>query len=88
MPLLLSFDQRLEERLQKKLPNPMRIRLLVHCGCALERIVTRSSLTYTADRSELPAEKLAALQTAAEVFEESLQLHVPEDELCFMAEMI
>ncbi len=88
LPLLLSFDQRLEERLQKKLPNPMRIRLLVHCGCALERIVTRSSLTYTADRSELPIEKMAALQAAAKVFEESLQLHVPEDELCFMAEMI
>ncbi|MDD6383732.1 MAG: sigma 54-interacting transcriptional regulator [Selenomonadaceae bacterium] len=88
LPLLLSFDQQLEACLQEKLPNPLRIRLLVHCGCALERIVTRTPLTYTADRSLLPVEKLTALQESAKVFEESLNLSIPEDEFCFMAEMI
>lgn len=85
---LLEFDRLLEKELGVKLSNPVRIRLLVHCGCALERIVTRSSLVYKGDKSEVDTQKLEALKKAARVFDETLKLRFDEDEYYFMANMI
>lgn len=88
MPLLLEFDRRLMEQLPKPLTNPLRIRLLVHCGCALERAVTRSPLHYDKTAGHLTAEKIKALRQSAEVFSDALHLELAEDEFYFMAEMI
>lgn len=88
MPLLLEFDHRLMENLPKPLTNPLRIRLLVHCGCALERAVMHKPLHYDKTAGSLTAEKIKVLHQAAEVFESSLQLHLADDEIYFMAEMI
>ena len=88
MPLLLEFDHRLMEALPKPLTNPLRIRLLVHCGCALERAVMHKPLHYDKTAGSLTAEKIAALHQAAEVFSSSLQLNLADDEIYFMAEMI
>ena len=85
---LLEFDRLLEKELGIKLSNPVRIRLLVHCGCALERIVTRSSLVYKGDKNEVDTQKLEALKKAARVFDETLKLRFDEDEFYFMANMI
>ncbi|SDG87908.1 Transcriptional regulatory protein LevR, contains PRD, AAA+ and EIIA domains [Selenomonas sp. WCT3] len=85
---LLEFDRLLEKELGVKLSNPVRIRLLVHCGCALERIVTRSSLVYKGDKLEVDTQKLEALKKAARVFDETLKLRFDEDEFYFMANMI
>ncbi|WP_432646900.1 sigma-54-dependent transcriptional regulator [Mitsuokella sp.] len=88
MPLLLEFDHRLMENLPKPLTNPLRIRLLVHCGCALERAVMHKPLHYDKTAGSLTAEKIKVLHQAAAVFEASLQLHLADDEIYFMAEMI
>ena len=71
-----------------KLSNPLRIRIIVHCGCALERIVTRSPLVYKGDKSEVDTQKLEAVKKAARVFDETLKLRFDEDEFYFMADMI
>ena len=88
LPSLLTFDQQLEQSLGLNLSNPLRVRLIVHCGCALERIVTRSSLVYQGDREKLDERKVQALHHAAKVFEQALKLHFDEDELFYMANMI
>ncbi len=88
LPLLLEFDHRLMENLPKPLTNPLRIRLLVHCGCALERAVMHRPLHYDKTAGSLIAEKISALRQAAEVFSSSLQLTLANDEIYFMAEMI
>lgn len=88
MSVLLEFDRRLEQDLQLNLSNPLRVRLLVHCGCALERVVTRSPLIYKEDKSQVDTQKLAALQKAAQVFNETLKLRFDEDEYYFMANML
>jgi len=85
---LLAFDSRLEQSLHLHLSNPLRIRLLVHCGCALERCVMRAPLIYKEDKAKVDTEKLKALQEAASVFKESLKLELYEDEYYFMAGMI
>ncbi len=86
--VLLDFDQTLEQTLGLNLSNPLRIRLIVHCGCALERVVTRSPLVYQGDRSKLDQRKLHALRKASGVFEQVLKLHFEEDELCYMSNML
>lgn len=88
MSVLLEFDKSLEADLQIKLSNPLRVRLLVHCGCALERVVTRSPLVYKEDKSLVDERKLAALKKAAEIFDETLKLRFDEDEYYFMANML
>ena len=88
MPLLMEFDERLEAGRREPLANPLRIRLLVHCGCALERCVMRKPLHYGGNPSELRTEKVEALKEAAEVFSEKLHLTLATDEYYFMAEMI
>lgn len=88
MPLLMEFDERLEAGRREPLPNPLRIRLLVHCGCALERCVVRKPLHYGGSPSELRTEKVEALKEAAEIFSEKLHLTLAADEYYFMAEMI
>ena len=88
MSVLLDFDHVLEKELGYSLSNPVRIRLIVHCGCALERVVTRSQLSYREDKSLADANKLAAIRKAADVFEKVLKLRFDEDEFYFMANMI
>ena len=88
MSVLWEFDRSLENDLQLKLSNPLRVRLLVHCGCALERVVTRSPLVYKEDKSLVDEKKLAALKKAAQIFDETLKLRFDEDEYYFMANML
>ena len=88
MDVLMEFDQILEKELSLNLSNPLRIRLIVHCGCALERIVTRSPLTFNEDKSKVDKQKLAVVKQAAGVFDKTLKLHFDEDEFYFIANMI
>ena len=88
MGILMDFDRALEKDLEKSLSNPIRIRLIVHCGCALERAVLRTPLVYKRDKSKTDAQNLAALKKASGIFEKTLKLSIEEDELHFMAHMI
>ncbi|SFT72833.1 Transcriptional regulatory protein LevR, contains PRD, AAA+ and EIIA domains [Selenomonas sp. GACV-9] len=88
MGCLLEFDRQLETELSIKLSNPLRIRIIVHCGCALERIVTRSPLTYKGDKTAVDTQKFEAVKKAARVFDKTLKLRFDEDEFYFMADMI
>ena len=88
MGALLEFDKRLQENLGYALSNPIRIRLLVHCGCALERVVTRTQLNYWGDKEKIDQEKLNAIREAAKTLETPFKLSFAEDEFCYMAHML
>ena len=86
---LLHFDERLEKNLGRTLSNPQRIRLLVHCGCALERMIRQRGLVY--DEEEYPPidlEKLQCVEDAAVLFENTIQVSLSRDEKAFIAMMI
>jgi len=86
--VLIEFDSVLERKLGKTFSNPIRIRLIVHCGCALERIVTHSPLLYQGDKLKVDTQKVEMLKEASSVFENRLKLKLDEDEFYYMAEMI
>lgn len=86
---LLKFDSLLESHLGYQLTNPQRIRLLVHCGCALERMIMKTGLAY--DEQEYPpinTQKLQCVNMAAEVFEKTIKIVLTRDEKAFIASMI
>jgi len=85
----LKFDSLLESHLGYPLTNPQRIRLLVHCGCALERMIMKTGLSY--DEQEYPpinTQKLQCVNMAAEVFEKTIKIVLTRDEKAFIASMI
>ena len=88
MSVLLDFSSVLEKKSGKTFNNPIKIRLIVHCGCALERMVIHTGLVYKGDRTKLDEKNLAALRDAATIFHKSLNIELTEDELCFMADLI
>ncbi|MBR2216369.1 MAG: sigma 54-interacting transcriptional regulator [Selenomonadaceae bacterium] len=88
MGALFEFDRRLQEKLGYVLSNPIRIRLLVHCGCALERVVTRTQLSYLGEKDKIDQKKLAAIREAAKALEAPFKLSFAEDEFCYMAHML
>lgn len=85
---LMLFEQDVEHALGRTFSNPVRIRLIVHCGCALERCVTRSPLDFSGDREEIDTQKYKAIQNAAKRFEASLNLRLDADEMALMSQMI
>lgn len=86
--VLMEFASVLENALGKTLSNPIKIRLLVHCGCALERMVICNGLCYHGDRDHIDQHSLECLKKAAYVVENALKIKLTEDELLYMAEMI
>jgi transcriptional regulatory protein LevR/transcriptional regulator with AAA-type ATPase domain len=86
---LLKFDSVLEANLGYQLTNPQRIRLLVHCGCALERMVLQKGLSY--DESDYPPidmQKLECVDIAAKLFENTIKISLTRDEKAFIASMV
>lgn len=86
--VLMDFSSVLEKGLGRTLGQPMKIRLLVHCGCALERMVIKRGLSYQGDASTLDPHALRCLREAADAVEKALQIRLTDDELYYMAEMI
>lgn len=82
---LLRFDHTLEKSLNLTLTNPLRIRLLVHTGCALERMVTGNGLQYDEQEyGEIDTQKFNCVKKAALIFSSSIQLTLTDDEICFI----
>lgn len=87
--ILMDYVDTVEERLYARWDNPHKLRLVVHIGCALERMVTHSGLHYDAGRlGPADEKKLAVLKKAASIFSDALRLTLTDDELRYIADMI
>ncbi|MDF2565373.1 MAG: levR [Massilibacillus sp.] len=86
--VLLEFESVLEKELNRKLSNPIQIRLIVHCGCALERMVINNPLHYDGKQDEVDTEKFEAVKKAASVFKNTLKITLTDDEMVLITEML
>jgi transcriptional regulatory protein LevR len=86
--VLMEFLSVLENNLKKNFDNAMRIRILVHVGCALERMVIKDGLVYKQERDNYNLLALKCLEAANEVFRNSLNIELSEDELFYICDMI
>ncbi len=86
--VLLEFESVLEKELNRKLSNPIQIRLIVHCGCALERMVINNPLHYEGKPDVIDTEKFEAVKKATSVFKNTLKITLTDDEMLLITEML
>lgn len=87
-PLVLNFITRLEKGFAKEFNNSMIIRLSIHTACALERMVTKEYLTYASHSKKINSERLIKIRKAAEIFKDSLNLELTENELYYISDIL
>lgn len=86
---LLKFVDDLEEKLNLKWDNPQKLRLIVHIGCALERMVIHNGLVYDKNSAgEVNGERFNIVKRAAEIFKNTFQIKLTDDELCYIVKML
>ncbi|WP_123054524.1 sigma-54-dependent transcriptional regulator [Clostridium sp. JN-1] len=85
--VLMEFSSVLEKEMNAHFDNLLCIRLIIHVGCALERMVVRDGLVYKDDVSKLNKETLKSIRKANSVFKDSLNIALNDDEIYYIAEM-
>lgn len=86
--VLMEFLSVLENNLKKNFDNAMRIRILVHVGCALERMVIKDGLVYKQEKDNYNLSLFKCLEAANEIFSNSLNIKLSKDELFYICDMI
>jgi len=86
--VLIDFARVLEKNLGRKLANPIQIRLIIHVGCALERMVIQRGLRYNGERDKIDTHAFESIKKAANLFESTLNVSLTDDEICYIADML
>ena len=86
--VLYDFISVLEKKFNKKFNNSVRIRLMVHVGCALERMIIKDSLVYKDDKNKLDTKIIDGIKEGNRLFKKSINIELSEDEVCYISEMI
>ena len=85
--VLMNFTSVLEKDMSTSFSNSFKIKLMIHTGCALERMVIKETLTYSGDRSAIDSEILKYVQKAALKFKETLNIILLDDEVYYICEI-
>lgn len=85
--VLIRFVSVLEKVMEKEFSNSMKIRIILHVACALERMVIKEGLEYKYDKEKLDKDKLIKVKSACAIFKESINLELTEDEIYYIVEM-
>jgi len=84
--VLMSFTSALEKIMDANFTNAFKIKLMLHTGCALERMVIEEPLTYSGDRDTMDSEVLRYVQEAATLFKDTLNISLTDDEIYYICE--
>ena len=84
--VLMSFTSALEKIMGANFTNAFKIKLMLHTGCALERMVIEEPLTYSGDRDAIDSEVLRYVQEAATLFKDTLNISLTDDEIYYICE--
>lgn len=89
MDILLKFINSLEKSLNTTWDNPQKLRLIIHVGCALERMVIHNGLIFDEKNIvTLDQKKLKIVEQQAKIFDDILQIKLTKDELYYITMMI
>ncbi|MGH4050046.1 MAG: sigma-54-dependent transcriptional regulator [Clostridium sp.] len=85
--VLMNFTCALEKVATKDFSNAFKIKLMLHVGCALERMVIKAPLTYNKDESAVKSDVLIYVKNAANEFKETLNISLTDDEIYYICEI-
>ncbi|HBL8261839.1 TPA: PRD domain-containing protein, partial [Listeria monocytogenes] len=86
--ILSSFASVLEKKLGYKLDNTFKINLLIHVGCALERMVLNDGLIYREPKDMLETNIFKALEQTNKEVIYKMNLKLTNDELCYLYDIL
>ena len=86
--LLYQFVNILEENTKISFNNATKIRIMVHVGCALERMIIKDGLKYKREKAKINSTLGRDYTGANKVFKDAINISLTEDEILFIAEMI
>ena len=86
--LLYQFVNLLEEKTKISFNNSTKIRIMVHVGCALERMIIKDGLKYKREKANIDSHLVEIITGANKVFKDAINIGLTEDEILFLAEMI
>ncbi|MBU3158477.1 sigma 54-interacting transcriptional regulator [Clostridium frigoris] len=86
--VLYQFVNILEENTEISFNNATKIRIMVHVGCALERMIIKDGLKYKREKAKLNSHLVEIIIEANKVFKDAINISLTEDEILFLAEMI
>jgi len=86
--ILLKFVEELEQELQADFDNAMKIKIIVHVGYALERIIINDGLTCVADKDPIAIQIIRAVDHTCEIFKRALNISLTDDEKYYICKML
>jgi transcriptional regulatory protein LevR len=86
--VLEEFISVLKKSLKREFTNTMEIKLMIHCGCALERMVIQDGLVYKGDKGRINPAYVQGIKRSAQVFKDTIGIELTEDEILYIAEML
>jgi transcriptional regulatory protein LevR len=84
--VLINFVDCIEKSLGIKFNNSEMLNLMLHVGCALERIVINDSLKYTGD--VIKDDTFCKIKAASNTFKEAFKLELTDDEIMYIIDII
>ncbi|MBW9145514.1 sigma 54-interacting transcriptional regulator [Clostridium sp. CM027] len=86
--VLYQFVSLLEENTKISFNNATKIRIMVHVGCALERMIIKDGLKYKREKAKINSHLVEIITGANKVFKDAINISLTQDEILFIAEMI
>ncbi|WP_026883491.1 sigma 54-interacting transcriptional regulator [Clostridium akagii] len=86
--ILYDFIDKLEEKTNVSFNNATRIRIMVHLGCALERMVINDGLEYKGDQGKLDNIKVNVIKEVSKMFKKTINITLTDGEIYHLSEMI
>ena len=86
--LLDEFVNLIEKSVNINFENPVKLRIMFHVACALERMLLNNGLTYDNDNLEFDKQTIQSLKEASLIFKTALSINLTDDEIYYIADII
>jgi len=86
--LLDEFVNLIESLLDINFENPVKLRIMFHVACALERMILNNGLIYDEDNLEFDKQTIKSLKEASLIFKNALSINFTDDEIYYIADII
>jgi transcriptional regulatory protein LevR/transcriptional regulator with AAA-type ATPase domain len=85
---LVKFTNILEKKMNTKFKHSLRIKIIIHVGCALERVVINEGIAYRYDKSKLDKNLIAMIKDSSKIFKDAFNINLSDDEICYICEIL
>lgn len=86
--LLDEFLNITEKLLSVNFENAVKLRIMFHVACALERMILNNGLVYDEDNIKFDKKTIESLKEASLIFKNALSIDLTDDEIYYIADII